>query len=205
MPRTLMFALAFMLVFAGVASAQCLYQLDDGGPTGAGIGPYTDWSFIAINHFVVEDGASTIVSVEACWLDIGGPDHEIIAAVWSDPNQDGDPSDGVLLGTSLPTLSDYASGCNVFDLQVPVNVGVNGTHFFVGVSWMDGPVGDMALRVDGSPSLWRSWFGESPDAPDLSDLGNLVLCGDNLFIRAYCEGSSPVESSTWGVVKALYR
>ncbi len=199
-----MLGLVITLVFAGVASAQCLYQLDDGS-LGGGVGPNPDWSFIAINHFVVEGGASTIVSVEACWLDVGGPDHEIIAAVWSDPNQDGDPSDGVLLGTSLPTLSDYASFCNVFDLQVPVNVGADGTHFFVGVSWMDGPVGDMALRVDGSPSLSRSWFGESPDASDLNDLQHLYLDNRNYFIRACEEGAISTESSSWGVVKALYR
>lgn len=199
-----MFALAFMLVFAGVASAQCLYQLDDGSSSGGGIGPNPDWSFIAINHFTVTGGASTILSVEACWDDVSGLDHEIIAAVWSDPNQDGDPSDGVLLGTSLPALSDYASGCNVFDLQVPVNVGADGTHFFVGVSWVDGPVGSIYLATDTSPNLDRSWFVESPGAPDLNDLTD-PRAWSNLLIRAICDGQSPVENSTWGVVKALYR
>ncbi len=200
-----MLGLVITLVFAGVASAQCLYQLDDGIPEGGGVGPNADWSVIVLNHFVVEGGASTIVSVEACWHSASGPDHEIVAAVWSDPNQDGDPEDGVLLGTSLPTLSDYASFCNVFELQVPVNVGVDGTHFFVGVSWVDGPVGRMSLQIDSSPGLLRSWFGESPDAPDLNDLQHLYLVDDNYFIRACEEGVVPTESSSWGVVKALYR
>ncbi len=196
------FALVFML--AGQLSAQCLYQLDN-GTVGGGIGPNPDWSYISLNHFTVTGGASTIVGVEACWLDIGGPDHVITAAVWSDPNQDGDPSDGILLGTSVPTLSDYASGCNVFDLQAPVNVGVDGTHFFVGVSWMDEPVGVMLVSTDSSPSLGRSWRKHSPDAPDLSDLSGVAPRSVNMLIRGICDGQTSTESSTWGSVKSLFR
>ncbi len=204
MSRKLMFTLILTLVFAGEASAQCLYQLDDAS-LGGGVSPNSDFSAIVLNHFVVEGGASTIVSVEACWHGASGPDHEIVAAIWSDPNQDGDPEDGVLLGTSLPTLSDYTSFCNAFELQVPVNVGVDGTHFFVGVSWVDGPVGRMSLQTDSSSSLSSSWFQESPDLPDLNDLQNLYLVEDNYFIRACEYGTVSTESQTWDVLKSFYR
>ena len=49
------------------------------------------------------------------WPGIGSPK----------PNQDGNPSDAVLLGASAATLSDFTLGWQTFDLLATVDVGPN--------------------------------------------------------------------------------
>ncbi|MCP4798140.1 MAG: hypothetical protein GY885_18450, partial [Phycisphaeraceae bacterium] len=77
---------------------------------------------------------------------IGGVEYEgidvpsgtlIAAAVWSDPDSDGDPADAVLLTTAESAASPSGSGRIAFESGV--EVGGDGTSFFVGIWFENAP------------------------------------------------------------------
>ena len=77
---------------------------------------------------------------------IGGVEYEGIdvpsgtligAAVWSDPDSDGDPADAILLATAEAEASPSGSGRIAFESGV--EVGGDGTSFFVGIWFEDAP------------------------------------------------------------------
>jgi hypothetical protein len=163
-----------------------VYVLDNGSP-GNGYGPNADEAIVLLNNFTVQSGFNVINSVEAHWYDLSGNGHDPLnatAGVWSDPNQDGNPIDAVLLGSSALTLSAGA-GFQTFDLLSAIDVGAAGTSFFVGMYWMDDASGQLALNYDTSTGLDRSWqkeyFGDPLDPNNLSGSEDF---GGNFMIRA---------------------
>jgi len=75
--------------------------------------------------------------------------------VWSDPDRDGTPLDGVLLAQATATVDPNAVETDQFQ-TVPIRATLNG-GFFVGVS-MWHPVGKYPAPVDTSQSVGAAWF-----------------------------------------------
>ena len=115
-----------------LSAQQVTYQLDDGVSEGS-TGPNAGKTATFINRFQVQGGFSQITSIEVQWNSLFGTGQIVTAAVWSDPNQNSQPDDAIVLGSALPTLSELASGWQTFDLQSPVDVGAAGDYFFVGI------------------------------------------------------------------------
>lgn len=114
------------------------YRLDDGiKEMGVGIQSTGSNSLAWLNRFVAEPGLETITAVRIAFggglassnIANGAP---ITVYVWSDPNQDGDPSDASVLASVPGTVS--GSGTNSFTtytLPTPVTFPV-GHRFFAG-------------------------------------------------------------------------
>ena len=105
-----------------LSAQQVTYQLDDGTAELA-TGPNAGQSSAFLNRFQVQGGYSEITSIEVQWNSFSSANQVVMAAVWSDPNQNSQPDDSIILDTSLPTLSNYAGGWQSFDLQSSVDVG----------------------------------------------------------------------------------
>ncbi len=167
------------------------YLLDDGAGN-FNIGPSQfDANMTWLNTFTAEPGRERITRVRAAFGTIAnddgvlGPDT-VTVAVLEDPNDDGDPTDAVLLSTG--TGHWFNAGPNVFidfDLDGPAEV--SGT-FFVAVM-MDVLERANPARMDpqgqGSGSL--SWMFYNPE-PNLDDLGSspyILRMSDSPFIGAW--------------------
>jgi hypothetical protein len=95
--------------------------------------------------------------------------------VWSDPNQDGNPTDGqVLAQADTAVVNSDTDTFNLVDIP-DVTVGGDGTHFFVGV--IIGTVaGEYPARIDMTASQGQSWVaGDSVNPPDPNNLGACEL------------------------------
>lgn len=166
------------------------YLIDDGSAGFAlGVGP--NLFTVRANNFTVEEGFNTITCVQALWF-LNTGSTQVTAAVWSDPNQDGEPLDAELLAVSAPTT---AVGTNVFqnfDLLEPVNVGPDGTSFFIGLFWGSGAATDLFLGVDLSNTFDISWTlnGASVQIDNLSEALNTP--NSSLMIRAAAAATSPL-------------
>ncbi len=146
------------------------YRVDDGthetsvGFTGGG-------DVIWLNQFNVIAGLETITTVSLAWGTV--PDGTATTVmIYDDPNNDGDPTDAVLL-TSHPTTSanrdtDTFTLVDVTDTVV----GAAGDSFFVGAYITHGPA-RFPASLDQSPSLGRSWIvGDDQGGADINDLTN---------------------------------
>jgi len=191
----------FRFVFAGgvlLSAAPALggdalfqYALDDGTGNFT-IGPSQfDANMTWLNTFNVEPGFERISTVFVSFGDIadngGAVGSDIVTvAVLDDPNNDGDPSDAVLLSTGTGVWTDRAPNEFLsFPLDTPADVeGV----FFVAVM-MDVIQGANPARMDpqgqGAGSL--SWLFYNPK-PNLDDLGSspfILRMSDSPFIGAW--------------------
>jgi len=149
------------------------YQLDDGvGEDSIGLtaGGYVVW----MNHFTVAPNAGKITAVNIAWGMV--PDGTPATVyVWSDPNQDGNPTDGqVLAQADTAVVNSDTDTFNLVDIP-DVTVGGDGTHFFVGV--IIGTVaGEYPARIDMTASQGQSWVaGDSVNPPDPNNLGACEL------------------------------
>ena len=148
------------------------YLHDDGRSNGA-TGPNFGDGYIALNAFTVSGGFDTITSIDVSWFGPDG-DETVAAAMWSDPNQDGDPSDGVLLGTSAAVFASAGNGgFQNLALTSPIDVGSAGDWFFAGVYFETDPE-MLSVGTDtdyAGPTV--SWgFAYPGGAPDPNDLMN---------------------------------
>ena len=178
------------LFIAGAALAGCLattagadeftYQLDNNN-LGLAFGPAGGF-IIAVNQFNVVNGENLITSVLVDFFT--GNDTMVGAGVWSDPNNDGDPADAVLLGTTPLQMSMSAAGLNEFVLPTPINVGADGTSFFVGIFY-EKPDPNLFIYSDSASSIGRSWGrGDLNPADGVGDLSELIQLDLNWVIRA---------------------
>ena len=162
------------------------YFLDDGSAetgVGSGLG-----HLIWLNRFVVELGGGTIIAIGIAWWNM--PDGvPTTLLVYSDPNNDGDPTDAVLLRT-VPVES-VSYGPEKF-LMVPIEatfVGDAGDSFFIG-ALITTKEGQFPAALDtSSPYQAESWVaGALAGEADLEDLANNyfppTLIGDGC-----CEGN----------------
>jgi hypothetical protein len=124
------------------------YMWDDGGSENAlgwGSGGVVAW----IHSFDSGTG-DDINDISSCFgsaLHTSGPaiGTAVDLWVWDDPNQDGDPADGTVVGTGSGAVANNNS--NVFDnFDLDATTAVTGL-FFIGVS-LDQPVGVYAAPMD---------------------------------------------------------
>ena len=186
-PKALSAVIAFgTIAFTLHAShAQTLnYQLDDGTAENF-TGSNTNQTSAFLNRFQVQGAYSEITSIEVQWGSFSSANKMVTAVVWSDPNQNSAPDDSLVIGESLSTLSDSASGWQSFDLTSDTYVGETGDYFFVGIYYTNGSdfsSDSLFLGVDisGSNQSFGAQIGP-PDNPN--DLSGYSQFG-NLMIRA---------------------
>jgi hypothetical protein len=111
------------------SSAPVEYALDDGNPEYyvSSTAPYMAW----LMNFRVEDDRRRITAVNVQFgpMPVGA---SVDVFVWNDPNGDGNPADSQVISQLTGSIADPASGAfERFDVP-DVDIGENGTSFFVG-------------------------------------------------------------------------
>jgi hypothetical protein len=187
--KCVLVTVALLSVGGAVATADYVYQYDDGASNG-GIGPNSNNGGVFLSNFVAEPDANLITRVEGYWIS-NTPEIFVGAAVWSDPNQDGAPYDGELLGTTDLTLAVGVNGFQTIDFRTPVDVGPAGTSFFIGLLWRDTAAGRLSVGIDNSPGgTSPSWYVDYVGDPNPDDLSNartmqLSFPGSALMVRGH--------------------
>ncbi len=176
--HTLLLAGVFVLLAASTRSAEAsvLYHVDE-------LGTLVNHDDIAVsldpnppqvdlwwaNQFDVQPGGERITQIGLSFgssLTVGGP---ISLLVYNDPNNDGDPTDAVLLSRFDTTILESDSNFDeptFFDISPTV---VTGT-FFIAAMLLDVP-GNAGMTFHNEPgeSLGRSWLGVSTTNPGTFD------------------------------------
>lgn len=143
-----------------------IYGISD---TGAEFGVRADGSHMAwLTSFRVLGDASSIDAIDIMFVFLPD-DHPVKVCLWSDPNNDGDPTDAQLLA-SANGVAGPLSQFRRFELPETV-IGPNGTNFFVGAitttasSYFPAP-----LDSSGNAVNRRSWIVGSNSPIDPNDL-----------------------------------
>ena len=193
-----------------------VYMIDDGtAEDGVGFGNgVQNFESLWFNQFDVIAGQTMISTVSVAWGTPVFPDPSmdgtpVTIAIWSDPNGDGDPSDGILLGSVAGTIQN--SGTDTFidyTFSPPVDVSAF-TSFFVGdMTPMNNGPEHFFQGIDEDSTLHRqSWLAamSSGGPVDINNIGNNDTIGliddfgipGNWLIRADTGGgASPTPTST---------
>src|SRR5438067_5280739 len=193
-----------------------VYMIDDGTAEDAvawGNGVQNDEA-LWFNQFDVIAGQTMISTVSVAWGTPVFPDPSmdgtpVTIGIWSDPNGDGDPSDGILLGSVAGTIQN--SGTDTFidyTFSPPVDVSAF-TSFFVGdmTPMNNGPEHFFQGIDENNPLHRQSWIAamSSGGPVDINNIGNNDTIGliddfgipGNWLIRADTGGgASPTPTST---------
>jgi hypothetical protein len=168
------------------------YFLDDGaGELNVGYQSPTA-SIAMVNQFTVANNLTTINSIDVAVGDFAAGSLNGLPCdvyLWSDPNQDGNPADAVVLAHASGVVAN--SGTNTFTSYPipPTAVGANGTKFFVGfiLTSASTPGGSFYPGLEDEGHLQnRSWFlGNTTGTPiDPANLGGIAAQSGNWLIRA---------------------
>lgn len=160
------------------------YAYDDGEPEMSYGFADGQTPIVWMNAFEVEPGYTTITAISVNW----GPSTTGTGTVvlWSDPNQDGDPSDAQTIMT-LPGVPIGAPAWTSVIVPVPpTSVGPAGTIFFVGAQASAN--GWATFDTDG-PFAGQSWFTSATNLNDLDATytptqPGVVLPPANFMVRA---------------------
>jgi hypothetical protein len=139
-------------------------------------------NFIWLNAFQVETGGEILRAVELAFGE-GIPEGDPVTVhVWTDPNNDGDPTDAVR--RISVTVKAAAPGSSQFTtVDVPDFVlGESGTWFFVGAQTFNTPF--PAPRDFENPSALRSWISAATTLDD-ADPDDLDAAGIFGLIDSY--------------------
>lgn len=188
-------------VLGASASASNVYALDDGVPnSGLSYGIPTDYCWF--QSFTTVGSTDAIMNVQLM-LQPGGlvTGSPITVCVWEDPNDDGDPSDAILVAQQagvVPNLTTY-----VFTTFALPNPGVVHNGFFIGAFiTTDGNDGTISLLDYNTPLTGRAYF--ATDAPGFFDpaqlsssfYNHIEILGAGIhgvfMLRAEGSGSAPV-------------
>ena len=146
---------------------------------------------ILFNQFTALPTFGNITAVQVAWGDsYFGNGRPAYVAVWEDPNQDGNPSDAVLISLTQVTTQNAGTGTFV-QYDVPT-AHVEGS-FFAGVGFSDADEFTGVMIATPSVPLGRSWAVSSTldNIHGASNLDTLTI--DHLMIRAV--GSAVPEPS----------
>lgn len=185
------FSLVFSLLLSPVKAAT-IYQIDDGvGEESIGVTtPGIAWAWM--NNFTASGGQDQITSVSIVWGQVSDGLAALVK-IWDDPNNDGNPSDRVLLNTLDVIISN--ANTDIFNLYDIADTLVSGS-FFVGVEMIAQDSGYPA-RIDLTASQQRSWVGTLDGQIAMNLIDNYGFAG-NWLIRANGAGTAPVpEPSTF--------
>jgi hypothetical protein len=152
------------------------YQIDDGSSENE-IGLTNGGDFAWLNRFTVVEGAEIVREVRFAWGE-GLPEGAFITVyVWSDPNQDGNPSDARVERSELVKIvspgTDAFQAIDIADTYV----GAAGTTYFVG-ALINAGIAIAPLDQSGS-SAQRSWIAvaDIDGSVDPNALGESGLFG----------------------------
>lgn len=148
------------------------YVLDHGMyDTSVGLA-FGSYSLLWMNQFRVDGAADHIVAIDIAWGSVANGTLTTLC-VWSDPTNDGDPTDAHFLRAVQALVQDAGLGTFVTVPIPPTYVGHEGDSFFVG-AYVD-PLQDMAkllhypAAIDESwPSQFRSWISIGMTPVDVS-------------------------------------
>ena len=184
-------------------SSHDIYKLDDGTQENA-LGLNVGGDVLWLNCFDAIPGFEEISSVNLTWGPMSnGKASKVL--VYEDPNNDGDPTDAVLL--TMADVSVANAGTNTF-ISVPITpVTVEG-KFFIGAMVQNQVGGESPAPVDTNSSAHSSWIvgNTTPGGMDIYDLGNNdvppVLLDDlglpgNFLLRA--DGQAPVDTDWYSI------
>ena len=169
--------------------------MEDGIGFGNGI---QNFQSLWMNQFDVIPGQTTISAVEVAW---GTPNFQedingtpVTIAVWSDPNGDGQPFDGLLLGSVAGTIQNAGTDTLVtYTFSPAVNLPGGATSFFVGdlTPANNGPE-HFFQGIDENSTNRQSWVVANGDGSDV-DINTL---GNNDFIGIIDDFGFP---GNWGI------
>lgn len=195
---------------AARAQAQTQYALDDGSSENS-VGITGGGDLIALNQFTVTGGNNVINAIEIAWGTPAFPDPTLnglsyTAALWSDPNGDGNPNDAVLLA-SVPNQTVSMAGTDTFLLTLINPTTITTTNFFVGFLVSNAAAGQFPASLDeSSPDQMRSYIaGGNAGTGDINNLNNNGLpvtsldsvgLPGNWLIRA----DAVPEPSSWAMI-----
>jgi hypothetical protein len=192
-----------------------IYQFDDGtmeDSVGFGNGSQ-NFESLWFNQFAVIAGQTSISTVSVAWGTPAFPDPSldgtpVTIAVWSDPNGDGNPSDGVLLGSVAGTIQNSGTDTFVdYTFSPPVDVSAFSSFFVGDMTPMNNGPENFPQGLDENSTLHRqSWVAAmSSGAPvDINNLGNNDFIGliddfglpGNWGIRADTGNPTPTPTPT---------
>ncbi len=201
-------SLFFATLIAAVPNATAAtYQLDDGtvSASGFGLGHFGTFTSVWLNAFQVAPGMETITGVSimfgAAPIGDGQPANgtPINVLLYTDPNNDGNPLDGVLQRQVAGTIQVADTGTFV-DFSLTSITLTPGAWFYVGMSQaapgntnVFGANIDSDVFPDPSPqgrSYLLGWFSGTPDITALSGSSastHTAIDGD-FMIRATADG-----------------
>ncbi|HEY3662503.1 MAG TPA: hypothetical protein VGL24_05060 [Chthoniobacterales bacterium] len=159
-----------------------IYTLDDGtmeDSVGFGNG-LQNFQSLWFNQFDVIPGQTSISTVSVNW---GTPNFPqtingtpVTVAVWGDPNGDGDPSDGVLLGSVAGTIQQNGTDTFIdYVFSPPVDVSAYSSFFVGDMTPMNNGPELFFQGIDENSTLHRqSWIAANGDGSnvDINNLGN---------------------------------
>jgi hypothetical protein len=175
--------MAGVLLLALLTSSHAsLYQLDDGtAEDSVGITGGNGADLIALNQFNVIGGNNMIGSVSIAWGTPFYPDSSLnglnyTVAIWADPNNDGNPSDAVLLATAPDVISNEGTDTFITTLFPCVQVT---RSFFVGFIVTQNGSQFPAAFDESAPLTGRSFIAGS-STPGGGDISNLMSPNNDL-------------------------
>jgi hypothetical protein len=201
---------AFFIAGISCTSAQAdyVYQIADHTAEEGVLESNAD--IFLLNQYTAYPGADTITSISIAvgWTgwnaNLSG--RPITVAVWSDPNQDGDPSDAVLLqslSTTVNAVNNIANGESAYGAYTVPATHVTG-KFFVGYMLSVPSTETISVaRTDTTTAQHRSWLAEAPFGQAItyiSDLDNpsmitAVMNYDDLAPYGFTPGNLQIEAT----------
>ncbi len=164
-------------------AGDAIYTLDDGTSENA-LGLTSGGDIMWLNAFQVIEGAETIRSIDVAWGNTGSSDvpsgHPTRVFIYNDPNNDGDPTDAVMLTEAVTEVQNPHTDqfTRVYLEDTPVE-GV----FFVAALYQNHVANQFPAPMDQSSTpQGASWVvGESvPGGFDTANLGNNDLAPTNI-------------------------
>lgn len=149
------------------------YVIDSGtGDSSFGSGGWMGW----LNQFTIAHGQDTITAIRIAFgiIESGIP---VKAYLWSDPNQDGNPSDAQVL-SSGSGFTAFGNTDEFVTFDIPDKfVGRGGTHFFVGAI-IEAPGARFPARIDQGWPARQSWY----------------IAGGDVYVDPHSLGASEIVS-----------
>lgn len=183
-----------------------IYSLDD-GTAEASIGFNGGGDIAWLNSFTVVEGHKTITDILIAWGSSIDEGEAASVHLWSDPNNDGNPDDAVLLESVNTTVTNPST--NTFaSIDIPDRTFAVGDTFFVG-GFMSSTDTFFPALLDQTSSAGKSWVsGGAVGSVDLNNLSGSSAFGTidsfgipgNLLVRAK---GTPEPENIFGTIIAL--
>lgn len=183
-----------------------LYVVDDGSSENE-VGLIEGGDIAWLNRFTASNNGEVISAVAVSYGVV--PEGTMVEIyVWDDPNNDGNPADGQVIGFETSVVaspnSDEFIVVDIFDTFV----GTAGTNFFAGVLIRNTAAGDFPAAIDQTSDEGQSWLAAGSGGVDVTNLGGSGLFGQpaqfglagNFLVRAIVDGELPPNDCNGNVI-----